>query len=103
MMVACWGCELALVVNGPMRIEARVPSPQTSYRAKMYGMWIAACFAKPRNSIVLDSRAAARCVSKPPNLQSSKYDLHNTAYQLVSTKSLQVHWARWYRDPKAGA
>ena len=35
------------VVNGPMRIQARVPGPQTIYRAEMYGVWIAACLAQP--------------------------------------------------------
>ena len=84
------------VVNGPMRI----PGPQTMYGVEMYGIWIAACLAQPGDSIVLDNRAAARCVSKPPNPQSSDYDLHDTAYQLISTKSLQVRWARGHRDPK---
>ena len=41
------------VVNGPMRIQARVPGPQTIYRAEMYGIWIAACLAQPGDSIGL--------------------------------------------------
>ena len=49
---------------------------------------------------MLDNRAAARCVSKTPSPQSSDYDLHNAAYQLISTKSLQVRWACRHRDPK---
>ena len=88
------------VVNGPMRIQARVPGPQTIYRAEMYGVWIAVCLAQPGDSIVLDNRAAAQCVSKPPSPQSSDYDLHDAAYQLISTKALQVCWARGHRDPK---
>ena len=47
------------VVNGPMRIEARVPGPQTIDRAEMYGVWIAACLAQQGDSIVLDNWAAA--------------------------------------------
>ena len=66
----------------------------------MYGVWIAACLAQPGDSIVLDNRAAARCVSKPPSPQSSDYDLHDAAYQLICTKALQVRWARGHRDPK---
>ena len=66
----------------------------------MYGVWIAACLAQPGDSIVLDNWAAARCVSKPPSPQSSDYDLHEAAYQLISTKALQVRWARGHRDPK---
>ena len=46
----------------------------------MYGVWIVACLAPPGDSIVLDSRAAARCVSKPPSPHSSDYDLHDAAY-----------------------
>ena len=57
-------------------------------RAEMYGVWIAACLAQPGDSIVLDNRAEALCASKPPGPQSSDYDLHDTMYQLISTKSL---------------
>ena len=42
----------------------------------MYGVWIVACQAQPADSIVLDNRAVARCVSKPPSPQLSDYDLH---------------------------
>ena len=73
-----------------MRIQARVLGPQTIFRAEMYGVWIAACLAQPGDSIVLDNRAAARCVSKPPSPPSSDYDLHDAAYQRISTKALQV-------------
>ena len=66
----------------------------------MYGVSIAACLAKPRPSIVLDNKAATRCVSKPPSLQSSNYALHDTAYQFISSKSLQVRCARGHRDPE---
>ena len=83
-----------------MHIQARVPGPQTIYGAEMYGVWIAACPAQPGDSIVLDNGAAAQCVSKPPSPQSSDYDLHDAAYQLISTKALQVRWARGHRDPK---
>ena len=49
---------------------------------------------------MLDNRAAARCISKPPTPQSSDYDLHGVAYRLISTKSLQVRWAHGHRDSK---
>ena len=58
------------------------------------------CLDRQGDSIVLDNRAAARCVSKPPSPQSSDHDLHDTAYRLISTKALQVRWARGNRDPK---
>ena len=88
------------VVTGPMHIQARVPDPQTIDRGVMYGACIVACLAQPGDSIIPDNRAAARCVSKPLSPQSSNYDLHDAAYQLISTKSLQVRWARGHRNPK---
>ena len=66
----------------------------------MYGVWIVACLAQPGDSIVLDKKAAARCVSKPPNSQWINYDLHDASYQFISTKSLQVRWACRHRHPK---
>ena len=70
------------------------------YRAEMYSVWITACVAKLGDSIVLDNRAAARCVSKPPSPQPFDYVLHDVAYQLISAKSLQVRRARGHRDPR---
>ena len=55
------------VVDSPMRMQVRVPGPHTIY--ELYGVWIAACLAKPWHSIVLDNRAKDRCVSKPPGPQ----------------------------------
>ena len=83
-----------------MRIQARVPGPETIYGAEMYGVWIAACLAQPADSIVLDNRAAARCVSKLPSPQPPDCELHNATYQVISTKALKVRWARMHRDPK---
>ena len=88
------------VVDSPMRMQVRVPSPHTIYGAELYGIWIAACLAKPWHSIVLDNRAKDRCVSKPPSPQSSVYDLHDRAYHLITTKSLQVRRARGHKGPQ---
>ena len=88
------------VVNGPMRIQARVLGPQTIHKAEIFGVWIAACLAKLRDSIVLDNRAAAWCIFEPPSLRSFASELHDAAYQLILAKPLQVHWARGHRDPK---
>ena len=83
------------LVNGPMRIQARVPGPRTIYRAEMYGVWVAACLAQPGESIVLHNRAAARCVSRPPSPQSFDYDLHDaaSAYVHQGTPSTLGAWA----------
>ena len=83
-----------------MRIKARIPRPQTIYRAEMYGIWIAATLAQPGDTIVLDNRAVTKAVIHPPHLQSSDYDLHLASYTLVSAKQLTIRWARGHRDPK---
>ena len=49
---------------------------------------------------MLDNRAAARCVTKPPSPRSPNYNLHEAAYQLVSSKSLHVRWARGHLDSR---
>ena len=69
----------------------------------MYSEWIAACLAQPGDSIVLDNWAAARCVSKPPTPQSFDYDLHDAAYQLISTKSLPSMLGARASRPQKGA
>ena len=52
--------------------------------------------------MVLDNRVVAPCFFKPPSPRPFDYDLHDTAYQLISAKSLQVRLARAPRS-KEGA
>ena len=68
------GAGMALTC-GPLQVIARVHGLQTSYRAKLMGLCVAASLAQPGSSITLDNKAVVDHGPSEPHREASDMDL----------------------------
>ena len=86
---------------GPLQVIARVHGPQTSYRAELMGLCVAASLAQPGSSITLDNKAVVDHGPSVPHREASDMDLRCQAAALLRDKQIKVRWIPGHRIASA--
>ena len=92
-----WGKAGAAVCNGDFEVLARVPGPQTSYRAELFGALLAAMHASPFSTIILDNKAVVDGGWADLSREVSDLDLRSKLQTLLVEKCLTLHWVPSHR------
>ena len=92
-----WGKAGAAKCNGYFEVLARVPGPQTTYRAELFGALLAAMHASPFSTIILDNKAVVDGGWADLSREVSDLDLRSKLRTLLVEKSLTLHWVPSHR------
>ena len=90
------GAGMALTC-GPFQCLARVQGPQTSYRAKLMGLCVAAHLAAPGSTIRLDNQAVVDHGPVEPHREASNMDLRWRVSATLRGKNIRVRWIPGHR------
>ena len=78
---------------GLFQCIARVHGPQTSYRAELMGLCIAAHLAAPGSTITLDNQAVVDHGLETPHREASDMDLRlHCVAAAIESKNIEVCW-----------
>ena len=82
---------------GPFQCIARVHGPQTSYRAELMGLCVAAHLAAPGSTITLDNQAMVDHGPVEPHREASDMDLRSRVSATLGEKNIRVRWIPRHR------
>ena len=71
------------ITLGGFCLIARVHGPQTSYRAELMGLCVAAELAHQESTITVDNKAVVDYGPQNPHHEASDIDLRETATQVI--------------------
>ena len=93
-----WGKAGAAACNMAYEVMARVPGPQTSYRAEMFAALLAAEHALPHSTIYLDNKAVVEGGCAVISREVSDVDLRLKLQPILMSKHLTLQWIPSHRQ-----
>ena len=87
------------ITCGRFCLIARVHGPQTSFRAELMGLCVAAELAPLESTITLDDKAVVDYGPQNPHREASDIDLWEMAARAIQRKSITVRWIPGHCQP----
>ena len=82
---------------GPFQCIARVHGPQTSYRAELMGLCVAAHLAAPGSTVTMDNQVVVDHGPVEPHREASDMDLRWRVSATLRGKNIRVRWIPRHR------